>query len=224
MTGEALEALRQAEVVIGYKTYINLIEPLLAGKRVIATGMKKELDRAREALRLAVLGQVVAVISSGDPGVYGMAGPILEAAPEGLEINIIPGVTAAGAAAAVLGAPLMHDFAVISLSDLLTPWEDIVRRLEAAAAADFVIVLYNPRSRGRAEHLEKARMVLLKHRSAGTVVGTVRNRGRPGQEHALSTLAELAVEDVDMFTTVIIGNSRTKVVNGRMVTPRGYRL
>jgi precorrin-3B C17-methyltransferase len=224
MTVEALEALQQAEVIVGYSTYVKLVEPLLTGKKVISSGMKKEVDRARQALELAASGKHVAVISSGDPGVYGMAGPILEAAPDDLEIVIIPGVTAASAAAAVLGAPLMHDFAVISLSDLLTPWQTIVRRLEAATAADFVIVIYNPRSRGRSEHLEQARQIMLQHKSADTVAGTVRNCGRRGQEHSVTTLGALAVDDVDMFTTVVVGNSRTTVLHGRMVTPRGYML
>lgn len=223
LTAQALETLALADVVVGYITYIKLIEHHLAGKEVISSGMKKEVDRAMLALEIAATGKHVAVVSSGDPGVYGMAGPVLEAAPAGMEVDIVPGVTAANAAAALLGAPLMHDFAVISLSDLLTKWETIVRRLEAAAYADFIIVLYNPRSRGRKDHLETARRIILEKRGS-TVVGLVRNCGRAEEGSKITTLAELDVEEVDMFTTVIIGNSCTKVVNGRMVTPRGYAL
>jgi precorrin-3B C17-methyltransferase len=224
LTAEALETLARADVVVGYTTYIKLIEHHLAGKEVISSGMKKEVDRAMLALEIAAKGKHVAVVSSGDPGVYGMAGPVLEAAPAGMEVDIVPGVTAANAAAALLGAPLMHDFAVISLSDLLTPWETIVRRLEAAAYADFIIVLYNPRSRGRKDHLATARSIILEKRDGSTVVGLVRNCGRAEEGSKITTLAQLNVEEVDMFTTVIIGNSCTKVVNGRMVTPRGYAL
>jgi precorrin-3B C17-methyltransferase len=223
MTTEALTALKKAEVVVGYKTYIKLVEPLLDGKEVISSVMKKEIERVKLSLELALAGKKVALISSGDPGVFGMAGPVLELAPEHLDISVFPGVTAASAAAAVLGAPLMHDFAVISLSDLLTPWPVIACRLEAAASADFVIALYNPRSRGRREHLAAARELVLRHRAPETVVGLVRNCGREGQQAAITTLAGMDVESVDMFTTVIIGSSRTGVIHGKMVTPRGYR-
>lgn len=209
--------------MVGYTTYMKLAAQFLAGKDTIASGMKKEAARAELAVRLAREGRHVAVISSGDPGVYGMAGPILELAPADMEVDIIPGVSAAGAAAALLGAPLMHDFAVISLSDLLTPWAAIERRLAAAAAADFVIVLYNPRSKGRQGHLDMAREVILGHRSS-TVTGWVRNCGRAGETKKITTLAELAITEIDMFTTVIVGNSKTYVRHGRMVTPRGYEL
>jgi len=222
MTAEAQAALQEADVIVGYTTYMKLIAPFLTGKETVASGMKKEVDRARLALEIAASGKKVAVVSSGDPGVYGMAGPVLELAPEGLEIRVIPGITAANAAAAVLGAPLMHDFAVISLSDLLTPWETIERRLAAAAAADFVIILYNPRSRGRKGHLLAAKDIILANRPQPVVTGLVKNCGREGEAVTITTLAELNPEDVDMFTTVVIGNSRTKVVRGKMVTPRGY--
>jgi precorrin-3B C17-methyltransferase len=224
LTPEAQEALSAADVIIGYVTYIKLVEPYLEGKTVLSSGMKKETDRARKAVELAQEGKHCVVISSGDPGVYGMAGPILEIAPEGLDVVVIPGVTAATAAAALLGAPLMHDFAVVSLSDLLTPWELILQRLEAAAGADFVIVLYNPRSHGRENHLEVALQVVSGHREATTPVGIVKNCCRSGEEFAITTLSGLNIEDVDMVTTVVIGNSQTKVINGRMVTPRGYLL
>lgn len=224
LTPQAREALLQAEVVVGYTTYLELIKPLIAGKTIMASGMKKEVDRARAAVVTALAGKDVAVVSSGDPGVYGMASPVLELAPEGLAVFVIPGVTAATAAAALLGAPLTHDFAVISLSDLLTPWETIVRRLEAAAAADFVLVLYNPRSKGRKEHLQKAREIILRQRDASTPVGIVKDCGRTGERQIITSLALLVPEDVDMTTTVVVGNSQTKVIHGRMVTPRGYGL
>jgi precorrin-3B C17-methyltransferase len=223
LTAEAVAAISAAEVVVGYKKYVQLVEPLLAGKQVISSGMKKEMARAEAALEMAAAGKHVAVISSGDPGVYGMAGPILQLASADIPVQVIPGVTAANAAAAVLGAPLMNDYAVISLSDLLTPWETIVRRLEGAAAADFIVVLYNPRSHGRPEHLEQARRILLSFKPPGTLLGLVKNCGRAGQVSKISTLAEFDVGDVDMFTTVIIGNSQTKELHGRMVTMRGYR-
>ncbi len=222
ITAEARQALAAAEVVVGYTTYIILASPFLAGKEVISSGMKRETERAEKAVELALSGRRVAVVSGGDPGVYGMAGPVLEAAPPGLPVSVIPGVTAANAAAALLGAPLMHDYAVISLSDLLTPWETIAARLKAAADADFVIVLYNPRSRGREGHLEQARRIILSARAGSTPVGLVRNCGRAGQAVSISTLNEFAATDADMFTTVIVGNSQTSLQNGKMVTPRGY--
>ena len=224
LTPEAREALNQADMVIGYSTYIKLAQPYLKDQTVISSGMKKETDRAQLAVDEALKGKRVAVISSGDPGVYGMASPILEIAPAGLDVQVIPGVTAATATAAALGAPLTHDFAVISLSDLLTPWDTILRRLDAAASADFVIVLYNPRSHGREQHLDVARNVVQKHRAAETPVGLVKDCGRVGETQQITTLGTMAVEDVDMTTTVIIGNSQTKVLHGRMVTPRGYML
>lgn len=220
----AKEALSRADTVVGYITYIRLIEPLIAGKTVLASGMKKEVERARVAVAEALAGRDVVMVSSGDPGVYGMAGPVLELAPENLDVRIIPGVTAATAAAAALGAPLIHDFAVISLSDLLTPWDVIAKRLAAAAAADFVIVLYNPRSAGREEHFQLAREILLRHRSGDAPAGYVQNCGRDGEIRHVGTLQSLNPEDIDMNTTVIVGNSRTKVRHGRMVTPRGYTI
>lgn len=222
MTAQAREALEQAEVVVGYSTYIHLAAPFLAGKKVLSSGMRRETERAQKAVEMALAGYNVVVVSSGDPGVYGMAGPVLEAAPEDLDVRVIPGVTAASAAAALLGAPLMHDFAVISLSDLLTPWETIARRLEAAAVADFVIVLYNPRSRSRDEHLLLARNIILAHRQAETPLGLVKNCGRAGQEVILTTLGDVDITLADMFTTVVVGNSRTRVAGGKMITPRGY--
>jgi adenosylcobyric acid synthase len=242
MTYEAREAIESADTVVGYKTYLDLIEPLLTGKEVVSSGMTREVERCREALRLAAEGQTVALVSSGDAGVYGMAGLVLELVGAGpcacpdrkgghggpplqdIEVVIVPGVSAVQAAAAVLGAPLMHDFAVISLSDLLTPWHLIEKRLEAAAAADFVVALYNPRSKGRVRHIERAQELLLSSRVPETPVGIVRNACRDGQEKILSTLAEIPMESIDMFSLVIVGNSATYVDgHGRMVTPRGYK-
>ncbi|MRR56412.1 MAG: cobyric acid synthase, partial [Deltaproteobacteria bacterium] len=218
------EAIESADTVVGYQTYLDLIKPLLTGKEVVSSGMTREVERCREALRLAAEGRTVALVSSGDSGVYGMAGLVLELSPpENIEVVIVPGVSAVQAAAAVLGAPLMHDFAVISLSDLLTPWELIEKRLTAAAAADFVVALYNPRSKGRVRHIERARELLLASRSPQTPVGIVRNACREGEEKILSTLAEMPLDSIDMFSLVIIGNSATYVDGQmRMVTPRGY--
>ncbi|MGI9953215.1 precorrin-3B C(17)-methyltransferase [Moorellaceae bacterium AZ2] len=229
MTPRAREALVKAEVVVGYGPYLDLIPTLLAGKEIIATGMRGEVERCRRAVRRAAQGARVAVVSGGDAGVYGMAGLVLEILHrEGLKrqvtVEVIPGVTAATAAAAVLGAPLMHDFAVISLSDRLTPWELIARRIELAAQGDLVIVFYNPRSRGRPGHLSRAREIILRYRSGNTPVGVVRLAGRPGEERWLSDLNSFLDLPIDMLTTVIIGNSQTRVLNGWMVTPRGYRL
>ena len=242
MTFEAREAIESADVVVGYATYLDLIGPLLAGKEVVSSGMMREVERCREALAIAAAGKTVALVSSGDAGVYGMAGLVLELAahvgahgmrpgdkdqrPAPLqkpEIVIVPGVSAVQAAAAVLGAPLMHDFAVISLSDLLTPWQTIRQRLAAAAAADFVVALYNPRSKGRVTQIEEARAILLASRPPQTPVGIVRNACRPGEEKIVTTLAEMLDHEIDMFSIVIIGNAASFVDGeGRMVTPRGY--
>jgi adenosylcobyric acid synthase len=224
MTYEAREAIESADTVVGYKTYLDLIAPLLAGKEVLSSGMTREVERCLEALRLAGEGRTVALVSSGDAGVYGMAGLVLELSPpDDIDVVIIPGVSAVQAAASVLGAPLMHDFAVISLSDLLTPWELIEKRLAAAAAADFVVALYNPRSKGRMRHIQRARELLLESRSPETPVGIVRNACREGEEKILATLADMPLDRIDMFSLVIIGNSSTYVDgHGRMVTPRGY--
>lgn len=225
MTPQAREAILSAEVIVGYDVYVDLVRQLCAGKEVLSTGMKKEVERCHMALEAALAGKKVAFVCSGDAGVYGMAGIMMEVAAEhpDVAIEIVPGVTAACFAAALLGAPLIHDFAVISLSDLLTPWEKIEKRVRLAAEADFVIVLYNPRSKKRQDYLDKAVEFALEHRAADTPAGWVKNAGREGEEWHICTLAEISKEPVDMFTTVIIGNSQTKIVNGRMVTPRGYR-
>ncbi len=225
LTPAARSALEVAETVVGYRTYLQLVEPLLVGKQVIDSGMRQEVDRCRQAIDLASSGQTVALVSGGDAGVYGMAGLVLElAGPDGPDVEIIPAVSAVQAAAAALGAPLMHDFSVISLSDLLTPWPLIRRRLDAAGSADFVVALYNPRSKGRPEHLDAARRILLRHRSPDTPVGIVRNSTREGETVLVDTLARFDSTAVDMFSLVIIGNSQTMVdAAGRMITPRGYK-
>jgi len=228
MTPNAHGAIENADVVIGYKTYIELIREIIKPNVEVVSGtMGREVDRAKTAVIKALEGKDVVVVSSGDPGVYGMAGVVLEAAAfekADVPIEIVPGVTAATAAASRLGAPLVTDFAVISLSDLLTPWELIEKRLNAAAEADFVIVLYNPQSLGRKKPLAKAHEILLKHRKPTTPVGIVKQAGRDGEETIIASLDELLAKGVDMATTVIVGNSTTKIVNGKMVTPRGYDL
>lgn len=224
LTPRAMESIKKADVVIGYKTYINLIADLLNEKQVISSGMRKEAERAQLAIEQARQGKVVAVVSSGDPGVYGMAGIILEMAGSDVEVEVVPGVTAATAAASLLGAPLMHDFAVISLSDLLTPWNKIITRLEAAGLGDYVVILYNPRSNGRQKQIEIAREILLWHKDPQTPVGIVRNAERNEEQVVITTLKDMLKEEIDMLTTVIVGNTETRIENGRMITPRGYVL
>ena len=224
LTGAARAALEQADLLCGYTTYIELARAVCPDTPTLSTPMTKEIQRCRMALDAASKGQTVAMVCSGDAGVYGMAGPILQLAPEypGVDIEVIPGVTAALSGAAVLGAPLANDFCVISLSDLLTPWPVIERRLDAAAKGDFSICLYNPASRRRTGHLRRACDILLKTRRPDTVCGWVKNIGREGQQSRVLTLAELREETLDMFTTVFIGSDTTQVIDGRMVTPRGY--
>ena len=224
MTQRAMDVLREVDVIAGYGVYVNLVKPLFPDKQYLVTPMRKEVDRCRMAIDAAMEGKTVAMISSGDAGVYGMAGLCLELAADlALEVDIIPGVTAALSGGAVLGAPLTHDFAVISLSDLLTPWDKIEKRLELAGQADLSIALYNPSSHRRSDYLQKACDILLRHISPETVCGVVRNIGREGESYEVMTLRQLRDYQADMFTTVFIGNSQTMAVNGRMVTPRGYR-
>ena len=224
LTGRARAALEECDLMVGYAAYIDLVKPDFPEKEALSTGMRREVDRCRAAVEAALTGKNVAVVCSGDSGVYGMAGLICEVAQEydPIEIEVVPGITAACGGAAVLGAPLTHDFAVISLSDLLTPWEKIEKRLTAAARADFVICLYNPASRSRPDYLQRACDILLRDKEENTVCGTVRNIGRAGEESRILTLGELREAQVDMFTTVFVGNSQTKVLGGKMVTPRGY--
>ncbi|WP_432646712.1 precorrin-3B C(17)-methyltransferase [Mitsuokella sp.] len=228
MTPRAREAIEHAEVVAGYTTYIRLIEPLLAGKEVIGTGMMQEIDRCRMAVEHAAAGKETVVVSSGDAGVYGMTGLVLELilqrekAERPIFGGTVAGVSAVNAAASVLGAPLMHDFAVISLSDLLTPWDLIKRRAEMAAAGDFVVALYNPKSKKRVHHIEEIREIMLKYRSPETPVGIVTAASRVEEHKVISTLADFTKEEINMFSLVIIGNSQTYVKEGWMLTPRGY--
>lgn len=230
LTPAALDALTGCDVVVGYDGYLEQVRDLVNGKQVVSLPLGKEMERAGKAAELAYAGNSVAVISSGDIGVYGMAGPVFEHLAanswDGMrpQVEVIPAVSAAQAAASVLGAPLMQDFCAISLSDLMTPWETIRKRLDAAAYGDFVIALYNPRSRRRRKQIVEARNIVLKHRGAGTPVGIARNAARPDQDALITTLGELErhFERIDMFTTLIIGNSTTYIHAGRMVTPRGY--
>ncbi|EOX1306950.1 precorrin-3B C(17)-methyltransferase [Listeria monocytogenes] len=227
MTGEALQAIEDAEVIVGYVTYIKLIKELIKDKEVVKTGMRREIDRCQEAVDIALTGKKVAVVSSGDAGIYGMAGLVLELAEKSnpdLEVKVIPGITASIGAAAVLGAPIMHDFCHVSLSDLMTPWEVIEKRLTHAAMADFVVCFYNPRSKGRANHLANAFQKMMEYKSGDTVVGIVKDVGRKEERKIITTMRDIDYELVDMTTMVIVGNKETYVKNGKMITPRGYTL
>lgn len=230
MSRRAFTVLSQAEVVVGYRPYIKLLDGVLSpGQEVLGSGMRQEIERARLAVELARSGRSVAVVSSGDAGIYGMAGLLLElllqsGARSQVEFEVVPGITAASSAAAVLGAPLMHDFAVISLSDLLTPWELILKRIEAAAMGDFVVVFYNPRSKKRVNQIKEAREILLKYRSADTPVGIVTDAGRSGQKAVISDLANFLDEEINMRSVVLVGNSQSYASDGYLVTPRGYRI
>ena len=226
MTLRAANALNASDVIIGYTVYVDLVKEHFAEKEFLTTPMKKEVDRCVMAFEEAKKGKVVSMICSGDAGVYGMAGLMYQVGadyPE-VELEIISGTTAATAGAAVLGAPLIHDFCLISLSDLLTPWEKIESRLLHAAEADFVICLYNPSSRKRHDYLQKACDLMLRYKAEDTVCGLVGNIGREGEHSQILTLKELRDTQVDMFTTVFIGNSQTRRIGRYMVTPRGYRL
>lgn len=226
MTYRAVAALHECDVIAGYTTYIDLIKADFADKEFIVTGMRKETERCKAAVETARQGKTVAMVSSGDAGIYGMAGIMYEVAEEydDVEIEVVPGITAAGSGGALLGAPLVADSCLISLSDLLTPLEKIMKRVEAAAETDFVICLYNPASKGRPDYLKQACQIIRKYREDKTPVGIVRNIGRSEESVRITTLVEATDAQVDMFTTVIIGNSRTRIIKDKMVTPRGYRL
>lgn len=226
MTGKAINAMKDSDVIIGYTVYVDLVKEYFSDKEFMTTPMKKEVDRCVLAFEEARKGKTVSMICSGDAGVYGMAGLMYEVGvdyPE-VELEIIPGVTAATGGAAVLGAPLIHDFCLISLSDLLTPWEKIEARLLGASQADFVICLYNPSSIKRHDYLQKACDLMMRYKDPETVCGIVSNIAREGQSAQVMTLKELRDTKVDMFTTVFIGNSQTREIGGKMVTPRGYRM
>ncbi len=230
MTKEAEDALDQADVIVGYTVYLGLLEEKYSGKELLSTPMKQEAERCRMAFREAAKGKKVAVVCSGDAGIYGMASLMFEVGEEMREetgyfdIRVIPGITAASSGAAVLGAPVNHDFCVISLSDLLTPMELIEKRLRAAAEGDFAIAIYNPSSKKRADYLKRACDILLETIEEERPCGYVKNIGREGESYHICTLGELRDAQVDMFTTVFIGNSQSRMIDGRLVTPRGYRL
>ncbi len=227
MTIRAERTIRDADMVIGYTAYIDMIRDFFPSeKKYTSTGMMKEVERCKLAIEEASKGIHVAMVSSGDSGIYGMAGIIYEVADEmgaDIEIDVVPGITAASTAASVLGAPLMHDTALISLSDLMTPIDLIMKRFECAGQGDFVIAVYNPKSKKRCDHLQIASDILMRYRSPDTPVGVVRNAGREGEHKEITTLGQLKDAEVDMFSIVIIGNSSTYVSNGNMITPRGYR-
>jgi precorrin-3B C17-methyltransferase len=243
ITPRAQEAIRESDAVVGYGTYLDLIEDLIKDKQIVSTGMTQEVDRCGKAVELALSGKTVSIISGGDPGIYAMAGLVFEllsakamkraSAQEKiyelprfpastLSVEVIPGISALNACAARLGAPLMHDFASISLSDRLTPWKLIEKRLESAAMADFVIVLYNPKSKGRPEHIKKAQEIIMKYRNPDTPAGIVKGAMRENEEIVITNLKNMLEHNIDMQTTVIIGNSQTFVWDNLMITPRGY--
>lgn len=226
MTIQAANVLKECDTIVGYTVYVDLVREHFAEKEFLTTPMRREVERCELAFAEAAKGKTVAMICSGDAGVYGMSGLMLEIGSRypDIPVEVVAGVTAAIGGAAVLGAPLIHDFCLISLSDLLTPWEKIEKRLLCAAEADFVICLYNPSSKKRHDYLKKACDLILKYQPEDLVCGIVENIGREGEKACLYSLKELRDTKVDMFTTVFIGNSQTKIVNGHMVTPRGYLL
>jgi precorrin-3B C17-methyltransferase len=226
MSLRALGVIKEADVIIGYRTYLNLIRELVEGKETISKGMRQEMDRARLAVAKAREGKRVAVVSSGDPGVYAMASAVLEYMKEervDADVEVVPGITAATAAAARLGSPLGNDFAVISLSDLLTPWDVVEKRVEEAAKGDFVLVLYNPKSRKRDWQIKRTADIIMRYRGKDAAVGIVKNATRLGEEITITTLEKILDHSIDMATTVIVGNSETFVYEDKMVTPRGYK-
>lgn len=222
----AYDVLKNVDVIIGYSTYIDLVKDEFIGKEIVSSGMKKEIERCKETLDIFRQGKSVALISSGDSGIYGMAGPMLEILNnEDVPVEVIPGITSSIAGAALAGAPIMHDSATISLSDLMTDWNVIEKRLDCAADSDLIISLYNPKSRGRDWQIEKAQEIMLKYKGANTPVAILKNIGRDGQSYTSSTLANFLEHDIDMFTVLIIGNSKTYIdSHGKMITPRGYKI
>lgn len=230
LTFRAKEAIAEAEVVIGYTTYIDLVRDLVDGKEVIQTSMQEEVSRAKKTVDMAEQGRTVAIVSSGDAGIYGMAGLIYEVLHErkwvpetGIEVEVVPGVTAASSVAALVGAPLVHDFAAISLSDLLTPLDLIYKRVEAAASADFVIAIYNPKSGRRTKQIVETQRIISEHRSPSTPVAIVKSAFRDAQNVVLTDLEHMLDYDIGMLTTIIVGNSQSFVFQGKMITPRGYQ-
>ncbi|MFJ8235672.1 precorrin-3B C(17)-methyltransferase [Ureibacillus sp. NPDC094379] len=230
ITKRAVDALKESDFIIGYKTYVELIAHLVTAKSIVSTGMTEEVSRAQEAVRQAELGNIVSVISSGDAGVYGMAGLVYEVlielgwtAETGIEVEVVPGISAINSCASLLGAPVMHDSCTISLSDHLTPWTVIEKRIEAAAMADFVVAFYNPKSGRRTRQIVEAQRILLKYRSPATPVGLVKSAYREKQQIVMTTLAEMLNHEIGMLTTVVVGNSSTFYYDNKMITPRGYQ-
>lgn len=227
MTTKAVRVIEQADIVTGYTTYVEMLKEYFPEKTYLSTPMKREVDRCRLSVEKTLEGNEVAMVSSGDSGIYGMAGIVLQVVDEmgaDIEVEVVPGVTAASAAASVLGAPLMHDLAIISLSDLMTPLDRIMKRVECAAMGDFVVCLYNPKSKKRVDYVEKAADIMMKYQRPDTPAGIVRQAGRSGESMYLTTLGELKDAEIDMFSIVIIGNSMTYIKDGKMITPRGYKL
>lgn len=221
----AYKTLKNVDVIAGYTTYIDLVKDEFKEKEFYVSGMKKEIDRCEKVLELAKEGKIVALISSGDAGIYGMAGIMIEVAlGSRIDVEVIPGITSSVAGASLVGAPLMHDQAIISLSDLLTDWEVITKRIDRASEGDFVISLYNPKSKGRTEQIVEAREIMLKHKAPSTPVALLRHVGREDENYTLTNLDEMLNYEIDMFTVVIVGNSKTYVKEGKMITPRGYHL
>jgi len=224
MTQDAKDAIQKANVIVGYKTYIKLIETLVTTQEVVSNGMRGEVVRCQEAIALSRNGNTVAVISSGDAGIYGMAGLIYELSDGQDDITIIPGVTASSASAAILGAPLMHDFCHISLSDLLTPLDQIMKRVKLAATGDFVICFYNPKSHGRPTYINDALAIIKEIQGSNIVVGVVKDAGRENEAYHIFNIENVNYDLIDMTSLVIVGNSHTKEIHGKMITPRGYHL
>ena len=224
MTFKAYEKMKNSDIIVGYKTYTDLIKEYFPNTEIRSSSMMKEVDRCLEVLDLAKAGKNVALISSGDAGIYGMAGIMYEIINENddIEVEVIAGVTATNAAAAIVGAPIMHDYVTISLSNLLTDWELIKKRLELAAQGDFIVSLYNPKSKGRTTQIVKAQQIMLKYKSKDTPVAIVRNAGRENEEYEITTLENMLDFEINMLTIVLIGNSNTYVKNGKIITPRGY--
>ena len=227
MTMKAVDVIENADIITGYTTYVEMLKAFFPTKTYLSTPMKKEVDRCRLAVEKTLEGNDVAMVSSGDSGIYGMAGIVLQVVDEmkaDIEVEVVPGVTAASAAAAVLGAPLMHDMAIISLSDLMTPLEQIMKRVECAAIGDFVVCLYNPKSKKRTDYVEQAAEIMMKYQSPDTPAGIVRHAGRAEESMTLTTLGQLKDAFIDMLSIVVIGNSKTYIKDGKMITPRGYKL
>jgi precorrin-3B C17-methyltransferase len=228
MSWKALDCLKKSQVIIGYKNYIDLLDKkLISNKIIISTGMKKEIERCKAAIDQANTGKIVSLISSGDPGIYGMAGlalEIIDAAKDYFDVEIIPGITSASSCASILGAPLSNDFAVISLSDILTKWSLIKKRIKFASLADFVIALYNPKSKSRIKQIEDVHRILLRYKNKNTPVGIVENAHRKNEKSTITTLDDMLNYKIDMNTTIIIGNSKTYIKNNKMITSRGYEL